>query len=121
MTKAFRLLVTTYIMYSLHTVLAAGVHDSYTDVMLWAAMCLAFHAALRISEFAATTSAESNHLCLGVVSFHFDNQIKREFLSLTLHASKTDPFQEGCTLLVYATGHPIFPVLALKSYLSLVE
>ena len=50
-----------------------------------------------------------------------DTQMGREFLSLTLHASKTDPFREGVTLCLYATGQALCPIASMKAYLARVH
>lgn len=117
--KRPRLPITTSVMYALYDVLAAGFEDTYTDIMLWAAACLGFIAGLRSGEFIVNGIFDPDtHMCLGDISFHMDTQVGREVMHIVLRSSKTDPFREGCTLLLYATGHRLCPVVAMKAYLA---
>ena len=117
--KRIRLPITTDLMYTIHRTLAAGVFGFFTDVLCFAAMNLAFFGGLRCSEFTVPDSFDPNvHLCRGDITFNFDQDIQREYISVTLKCSKTDPFREGVTLLIYATGQSVCAVTALKIYLS---
>ena len=120
--KATRLPITTPVMYDLHRTLAGGVHDAFTDVMLFAVMNVAFFGALRCSEFCVTSVFDPNsNLTHSDIEFGYDAKIVKHFFSLTLKASKTDPFREGITLVLYETGQVLCPVQSLKAYLSLLS
>lgn len=81
---------------------------------LYASFCLAFGAFLRIGEFTYSLRDRQDEdfcqwfLTRRSVRFHEDH------LELTLPASKTDPFRQGITLTIAATGDDACPVQALR-------
>ena len=91
------------------------------NAMLWAAVCMGFFGALRCGEFTCKSPSSFNHkdnLCIGDITFGWDSKLQRSLATLHLKASKTDPFREGCDIILFATGHSLCPVSALKSYLA---
>ena len=67
-------------------------------LMLWSAFTLAFYGFLRSSEFTAPSATQFNplvHLSNSDVSFNSGG-----CLTLHLKSSKTDPYRQGCTLLI---------------------
>jgi len=85
-------------------------------LMLWSAFTLAFHGFLRSSEFTSPSSTQFNplvHLCLPDVSFTSEG-----CLTLHLKSSKTDPYRQGCSLLIAPSLRSVCAVRALKKYLS---
>ena len=118
--KCVRRPITTDVMYRMTAVLAAGLHGYYTDILCSAVMSLAFFAGLRCSEFCVTSKFDPYvNLCKEDISFFYDSHLQKHYLSLTLRSSKTDPFREGVSLLVYATGHLLCAVSSMNSYFNL--
>ena len=67
-------------------------------LMLWWAFTLAFYGFLRSSEFTSPSTTQFNrlvHLCFIDVSFTSEG-----CLTLHLKSSKTDPYRQGCSLLI---------------------
>ena len=86
-------------------------------LMLWSAFMLAFYGFLRSSEFTSSSKTQFNppvHLCCNDVSFTSDGCI-----SLHLKSSKTDPYCQGCTLLIAPSHRSVCAVRALRKYCSL--
>ena len=84
--------------------------------MLWSAFTLAFYSFLRSSEFTAPSPTQFNplvHLSNSDVSFNSGG-----CLTLHLKSSKTDPYRQGCTLLIAPSHRSVCAVRALKKYLS---
>ena len=82
-------------------------------LMLWSAFTLAFYGFLRSSEFTAPSATQFNplvHLSNSDVSFNSGG-----CLTLHLKSSKTDPYRQGCTLLIAPSHRSVCAVRALKS------
>ena len=83
-------------------------------ITMYAAFYLAFAGFLRAGEFTYTAHDLSNSefhkwfLTRRSVRFH------DEYIELTLPASKTDPFRQGVTLTIAATGDEAYAVTALR-------
>ena len=78
--------------------------NSYLNIMIWAACCLAFFGFLRVSEFTVPGENifdESSHLSFNSISI--DNRDNPKQLKLIIKQSKTDPSAEG---LIYTLGRP---------------
>ena len=85
--------------------------------MLWSAFTLAFYGSLHSSEFMSPSTTQFNqlvHLCFTDVSFTSEG-----CLTLHLRSSKTDPYCQGCSLLIAPSLHSVCAVSALRKYLSL--
>ena len=85
-------------------------------LMLWSAFTLAFFAFLRSSEFTSPSTSQFNalsHLSASDISFTSDGSI-----SLHLKSSKTDPYRQGCSLLIAPSGHSVCAVRAIKKYMA---
>src|SRR5208282_3009244 len=83
--------------------------DDYDEINLKAALCVAFAGFLRSGELTWDNTTE---ICLQRrhISFEQDGSV-----SLTLSASKTDPFRRGVLIqLASSPTSPICPVAALK-------
>ena len=92
--------------------------------MLWSAFILAFFAFLCSSEFTSPSTSHFNalsHLSTRDISFNSDGS-----LSLHLKSSKTDPYRQGCSLLIAPSGRrsvqfvqkntwPIIPSIQMAS------
>ena len=86
-------------------------------LMLWSAFTLAFYGFLRSSEFTAPSATQFNqlvHLSNTDVSFTPEG-----CLTLHLKSSKTDPYRQGCSLLIAPSHHSVCAVRALRKYLAL--
>lgn len=86
-------------------------------LMLRSAFTLAFYGFLPSSEFTSPSTTQFNalvHLCCGDVSFSSDG-----YLSLQLKASKTNPYRQGCSLLIAPSGCSVRAVQAICKYLAL--
>ena len=85
--------------------------------LLWAAFSLAFYGFMRVSEF--TTPAVSDNF--SPPGLHWtDVKLHTNSISLTLHQSKTDPFQQGHQITIAATNTSTCPVRAMHKYVSVV-
>ena len=87
------------------------------DVMVSAAVLLAFFALLRSSEY---TCADSTHFDPESTLRFQDIQFEKEFqfAQVRIAKSKTDPFRVGCEIKVWATGGKLCPVKALKRFIE---
>ena len=100
--------------------LLSGKPHSYTNVMTWAACCLAFFGFLRVSEFTIPSQEQydqSCHLSLGDVSL--DNRDTPRLLRIHIKQSKTDPFRRGVEIYLGATDASICPLKGILPYLAL--
>ena len=92
-----------------------NVHDKY---MLLASCLTAFFGLLRVSEFSCPTLSfydPAIHLSRSDVIFNPDFSM----MSLSIKASKTDPFRHGVTVRIAATFDKLCPVGAMRNYLAL--
>jgi len=86
--------------------------------MLWAASCLCFFGFLRSGEVVTATVESYDpevHLCYGDI--RIDSHTSPSFLQVQIKASKTDPYRQGVTLYIGATGTDLCPVTAVVSYM----
>ena len=77
---------------------------------------LAFYGFLHSSEFTSPSATQFNplvNLCCLDVSFTPEG-----CLSLHLKSSKTDPYRQGCSLLIAPSSHSVCAVWSLRKYLS---
>lgn len=85
--------------------------DLFDHTTLWVAMLVAFFGFLRSAELLSLRVSDIQTLQLPSSSL--------PSYTITLRASKTDPFREGCTLRLAPSGHPILcPALALRTILT---
>jgi hypothetical protein len=96
-----------------------GVHLShstvlgpYEDMLLWTALCVGFFGALRCGEFT------EGHLTVGDIMFSHDKALDKQYVSLNLKGSKTDPYRQGCTIFLFHTGQVLCPYTALVKYFN---
>jgi hypothetical protein len=93
--------------------LLAGTFSPYTDMMMLAAVSVAFFGFLRCGELTCHNSFDpTTHLCMGDVTFREDH------VQITLKKSKTDPFRQGVDIRLYTTNHPVCPYIFLHRYVS---
>ncbi|XP_020612894.1 uncharacterized protein LOC110051215 [Orbicella faveolata] len=109
--------ITMSLLWKLKTELAQAPDILPCDkLMLWSAFTLAFFAFLRSSEFTLPSTSHFNalsHLSGNDISFNSDGS-----LSLHLKSSKTDPYRQGCSLLIAPSGHSVCAVRAIKKYMA---
>ena len=77
---------------------------------------MAFFAFLHSSEFTSPSTSHFNalsHLSAIDISFNSDSS-----LSLHLKSSKTDPYRQGCSLLIALSGRSVCAVCAIKKYMA---
>ena len=83
-------------------------------ITIYTAFCLAFVGFLRTGEFTYTAhdlkDVEFHKWFLTRRSVRFYN----DYIELTLPALKTDPFRQGVTLTIAATGDDVYAVTALQ-------
>ena len=91
---------------------------SYTDMMLWAACCLAFFGFLRCGEFTCPSTSPITSAVLSLGDIAVDSRVNPQLLRVHLRHRKTDPFGNGITLSLGRTGHLLCPVSAVLSYLA---
>lgn len=100
-------------------------NNSYNDAVIRAAFTLAFAAFLRVGEFTyRQTDIDTGPLFRNWFLTKNSIQLKelrgKEFIELTLPASKTDPFRQGIQLTIVASNDTGCPVNAMK-YLRSID
>ena len=83
---------------------------------IWAALTLGFYCFLRGGEFTTTSThkySRSHHLCRRDITM----ATNRSYFTLTIKASKTDPYRVSCRLPVAATHTITCPVRAMRAFL----
>ena len=96
--------------------------QSYNNIMLWAACCLAFFGFMRVWEFTIQNQDgydKSSHLSISDISVNSRRQ--PNLLKVTIKQSKTDPFRKGANVYLGAklTQKPICPILGILPYLAI--
>lgn len=89
------------------------------EVMLWAAFSTAWFSFFRVSEFTTPPSSFDPTLHLAFTDLAVDCISAPSSVLLHIKASKTDPFCEGCNLLLPCTGGTLCPVTSLSAYLHI--
>lgn len=97
-----RLPITINLMHTLKEQLRQSTYTTQEQRMLWAAFTMAFYGFLRVSELI--------NLCWNDVS------ISSDYISVSLHQSKTDPFRRGCTIQIFKTNSSTCPHHAIDRY-----
>ena len=114
-----RLPITLQIMGSIKALLSKQPH-SYTNIMIWAACCLAFFGFLRVSEFTVPADNQYDESChLSFNSVSVDNRDNPQQLRISIKHSKTDPFRKGVDIFLGTTGDNICPVKGILPYLAM--
>ena len=118
LTSRQRLPITMTLLRQIKEELARAPDYLPTDkLMLWSAFTLAFYGFLRSSEFTSPSASQFNplvHLSTTNVSF-----TSTGCLTLHLKASKTDPYRQGCSLLIAPSHRSVCVLRALRKYLAL--
>ena len=95
-------------------------NPSFDNIMLWAALTLAFFGFLRVSEFTYTGRFNPNiHITLKDITF-LPSKDNPMYMQIHLKVSKTDPFRSDVTLSIGRTGSHICPVTAMTRYISIL-
>lgn len=86
--------------------------------MLWAASSLCFFGFLRSGEIVAPKQHEFDpEVTLCYSDIQVDSKIKPTMIRVHIKASKTDPFRQGVSLYLGATGMQLCPVMAVLTYM----
>jgi hypothetical protein len=115
-----RLPITSDIVQKICNVLHDGMFGSYVDCLLEAVCTIAFFGFLRCGEFTCRSTQfdpRINLTCDDVDIGVFHDGTKK--VTLTLKASKTDPFRLGCNIQFYATNQSLCPVASLEKFLEM--
>lgn len=113
-----RLPITGHIMKKIEEVFSQESH-SYTNIMMWAACCMAFFGFMRVSEFTIPSKAGYDKSChLSLSDIAVDSRQNPRLLKVTIKESKTDPFRKGVHIYLGATGHLVCPILGILPYLA---
>lgn len=116
--KRVRLPVTLQIMCGIKEVLSRE-PQSYNNIMLWAACCIAFFGFMRVGKFTIPSQDnydKSSHLSLSDISV--DSREQPRLIKITIKQSKTDPFCRGLDVYLGATDRAICPILGILPYLA---
>lgn len=92
--------------------------SNFDHIMLWAACCTCYFGFLRSGEICVPSPKEydpSAHLSISDIAV--DRHDKSSMVSLRIKTSKTDPFRQGVTIFLGATGSTLCPVNALLAYI----
>lgn len=94
---------------------------AFDTIMLWAACCTCYFGFLRSGEICVPSSGDSHydpatHLSMGDLAV--DSHVDTSSVSLRIKASKTDPFRQGQTIYLGATGTKLCPVKAILAYIA---
>ena len=119
MSARVRCPITADLMWQINAILSQQPH-SYTNIMMWAACCLAFFGFLRVSEFTTPTQTAydcTEHLSLRDIAVN--SRHSPHLLRITIKQSKTDPFRKGVHLFLGKTGTQICPINAIMPYLAI--
>ena len=88
-----------------------GYFDMYTNALMKAMILLAYFGFLRCGEFTVTNKfAHDENLTLSDIVIYEDH------LSILLKQSKTDPFRQGVSLLVFKTGSSLCAYEGIVKY-----
>ena len=114
-----RLPITIPIITSLISSLNKGFFNPYIDLLLSSVFTLAFFGFLRCGEYTTSsmTFDPKVNLSLRDITFHHPQNDKPHF-TLYLRSSKTDKFNQGVLITLYATGNDICPFKAMQAYLQ---
>ena len=114
-----RLPITLEIMQNIKSLLSQK-PSSYTNIMMWAACCLAFFGFLRVSEFTIPSQEQYDQSChLSLSDISVDSRNNPRLLRVSIKQSKTDPFRRGVDLHLGATDETLCPVRGMLPYLAL--
>ena len=110
--------ITITIMQKIRSVLLTR-PQSYSNIMLWAACCLAFFGFLRSSEFTVWQQRsydKSVHLSLSDIAL--DSWASPKILRVHIKQSKMEPFRQGAIIYLGKSYKEICPVTAVVPYLA---
>ena len=100
----------------IHEKLLSSAYNQHDRQMIWSACTTAFFGFLRSSEYLAPTTKtfDANSTLL-----FQDITLSPSQIHISIKASKTDPFRNGCIVRLSTTQHQICPVTILKQYLNM--
>ena len=92
---------------------------AFDNIMLWAACCMCYFRFLRSGEIYVPSDMDydpSTHLSFSDIAV--DSHKNTSTISVKIKASKTDPFRQGVTIYLGATGTNLCPVKAILAYIA---
>ena len=93
--------------------------QSYDNIMIWAACCLAFFGFLRVSEFTVPAQNQYDHTThLSILDVSIDDKDSPQLLRVRIKQSKTDPFRQGVDIYLGRTDEAICPIRGILPYLA---
>ena len=93
--------------------------SEFDNIMLWAACCMCYFGFLRSGEVCTPSDTQydpSTHLAFTDISV--DSNEHTSCIAVKIKASKTDPFRQGVTVYLGATGTNLCPVKAILAYIA---
>ena len=92
----------------------------FSNIMTWAACCLAFFGFLRSSEFTVPSQYEyDGSVHLSVQDITIDSRSAPRMIRVRIKQSKTDSFRQGVDIYLGRTDTDICPVKAILPYLAI--
>ena len=113
-----RLPMTPNILLKLRSVLEED-PAAFDNIMLWAACCMCYFGFLRSGEVCTPSVTDydpSAHLSFSDIAV--DSHENTSSIAVKIKASKTDPFRQGVTIYLGATGTKLCPVKAILAYIA---
>ena len=107
--------ITFPILYSMCSLLKAGVFSPYTDIMLTCVIQLAFFGFLRCGEFTVLSSQDYDK-CIRIQDIWFNSD--HSGFILHLRNSKTDPFHKGVDIHIFANKY-LCPVSTMRKFIQI--
>ena len=93
------------------------VYSDFERLALTSAATVAFFGLLRCSEYTCASSSSFDPL-VDLLASNVTIAENLTIMSVRLKSSKTDPFRDGCTIRIGATGNDLCPVRLMHRYLS---
>ena len=112
-----RLPITIHHLRRIHRSLSGMHYNRVEQAMFRAASSLAFFGLLRVSEY---TSSQRHSFDPEYTLLRSDVRFNSEFtiMYITIKASKTDPFRQGCTIRLAKLVDPLCPIFNMRAFLS---
>ena len=87
--------------------------------MLWAACCLCFYGFLRVGEMTVQSDSSFDpSVNLAMDDIAVDDPANPTLVTVSIKASKTDPFRKEVSIFLGRTYNDICPIAALLAYLA---
>lgn len=88
-------------------------------IILWAACCTCYFGFLRSGEICVPSASQYDPTAyLSISDVAVDSHDNPSIVALKIKASKTNPFRQGVTIFLGATGSSICPMKAILAYIA---